>query len=372
MTKEKIIYLRLLKNGLLRPFDSVQSCIHNLIGIQSQHQQFGEISIFNRTEPALDSAYLTDLYSSHKIVKTWGQRTTVHMYSIEDWENISDVFFGSIPVINKCRNENPEEFDRLLTLLDNEGQKKKILSKKDILEITEKNSGGFSFDTNGLMYSLILQSTLSGILFGLPEMPHTKSFIHYDSINKKKWEFNNDKHAETLKNIMLRYFTYYSPATLADFCHWSGLKKSFVEGKFNEIKNSLEEFSFDNKKYYLPKNDEDLLSLKNDNGFNDNKEVLLLGKFDPLFVCYRHKDWIASPAQEKEVWRTSAIIEAVFLIGNRLSGTWRYETKGKNINFNFFMFKKVNASERKKLIKKAENLALFQKKNINEINFSSY
>ena len=222
------------------------------------------------------------------------------------------------------------------------------------------------------MYTLILQSTLSGVLFGLPEMPHTKSFIHYDSINKKKWKFDIVKHKETLKNIMLRYFTYYSPATLADFCHWSGLKKSFVEEKFNEIKNSLEEFSFDNKKYYLPKNDEDFLSLKNSDRFNDNKEVLLLGKFDPLFVCYKHKDWIASPVQEKEVWRTSAIIEAVLLLGNRLSGTWRYETKGKNMNFKFFMFEKINVSEKKKIIKKAENLALFQKKNINEINFDSY
>ena len=372
MTKEKIIYLRLLKNGLLRPFDSVQSCVHNLIGIQSQHQQFGEISIFNRTEPAPDlTDTLKDLYSGHKIVKTWGQRTTVHMYSIEDWENISDVFFGSIPVVNKCRNENPEEFDRLTSLLDKEGQKKKILSKKDILKIAEDSSGHFSFDNNGLMYTLIVHSTLSGILFGLPEMPHTKSFVHYNNINKKKWEFNSDKHTETLKNILLRYFTFYSPATLADFCHWSGLKKSFVEKTFNEIKPSLEEVSFDDKKYYLPKDDKDFLSLK-DNNEADNKEIFLLGKFDPLFVCYKHKDWIASPKQEKEVWRTSAIIEAVLLMGNRLSGTWRYETKGKNMNFNFFMFEKINASEKKKIIQKAENLALFQKKNINEINFDNY
>ena len=222
------------------------------------------------------------------------------------------------------------------------------------------------------MYTLIIQATLTRMLFGLPEMPYTKSFVHYKSINKKKWEFNTDKHKETLKNIMLRYFTYYSPATLANFCHWSGLKKSFVEENFKEIKDSLEEFSFDNKKYYLPKNDKDFLFLKDNNTFKDNKEVLLLGKFDPLFVCYKHKDWIASPSQEKEVWRSSAIIESVLLMGNRLSGTWRYETKGKNMNFNFFMFEKINASEKKKISEKAETLALFQKKNINEINFSSY
>ena len=372
MTKEKIIYMRLLINCLLRPFDSVQSCIYNLIGIQSQHQQFGEISIFNRTDPAADQNTLKNLYSSYEIIKTWGQRTTVHMYSIKDWTNISDIFFGNIPVVNKCRNENPEEFDHLLSLLDEKGEKMKILSKKDILTITEKSSNHFSFDNNGLMYTLIIQSALSGILFGLPEMPHTKSFIHYNNVNMKKWEFNNDQQTETLKNILLRYFTFYSPATLADFCHWSGLKKSFVESVFNEIKGSLEEFSFDNKKYYLPKNDEDYLSLKDSSSFDDNKEVLLLGKFDPLFVCYRHKDWIATPAQEKEVWRTSAIIESVLLIGNRLSGTWRYETKGKNMNFNFFMFEKISVSEKKKITKKAENLALFQNKNINEINFCSY
>ena len=50
-----------------------------------------------------------------------------------------------------------------------------LTQNEEFLEITEKNSGDFSFDTNGLMYSLILQSTLSRILFGLPEMPHTKS-----------------------------------------------------------------------------------------------------------------------------------------------------------------------------------------------------
>ena len=372
MTKEKIIYLRILKNGLLRPFTSVESCIHNLIGIQSQHQQFGEISIFNRIEPALDPDILKDLYSAHKIVKTWGQRTTVHMYNIEDWENISDVFFGNIPVVNKYRKENPEKFDSLLSLLDKEGKNRKVLSKKDILEIVKENSRYFSSDYDAVMYTLLIQSNLKRILFGLPEKPHTKYFVHYNNVNKKKWEFNIDKHDKTLKNIMLRYFTYYSPATLADFCHWSGLSKSFVEGKFNEIKDSLEEFSFNNRKYYLPKDDKDFLSLKDSNIFNDNKEVFLLGKFDPLFVCYRHKDWIASPSQEKEVWRASAVIESVLLIGNRLSGTWRYEIKGKNMNFNFFMFEKTGAYEKKKISEKAENLALFQKKNINEINFNSY
>jgi hypothetical protein len=372
MTKEKIIYLRLLKNGLLRPFDSIQSCVHNLIGIQSQFQQFGEISIFNRMSSPPDMDTLNKLYSSHEIVKIWGQRTTVHMYSIDDWENMADIFFGSIPVINKYRSENPEEFDFLLSLLDKEGKKRKILSKKDILKIVEENSSNSDEDKSGLMYTLIIQSALKRILFGYPERPHTKNFVHYDHINKKEWNFDIEKQSKTLKNIMLRYFTYYSPATLQDFCHWSGLKKSFAEKHFDEIKSSLEELAFNKRKYYIPKNDKDFLSLKNNDEFNNNNEVFLLGKFDPLFVCYKHKDWIASPSQEKEIWRGSAIVEAVLIIGNRLSGTWRYETKGKNINFNIFLFEKIKAAEKKKIIQKAENLALFQKKNIGEVNFSSY
>ena len=371
MTKEKIIYLRLLKNGLLRPFDSIRSCVHNLIGIQSQFQQFGEISIFNRTAPPPDLNTLNKLYSDHEIVKTWGQRTTVHMYSLEDWENISDVFFGSISVVNKYRSENPEEFDFILSLLDKEGKKRKILSKKDIQEIVEQNKKNFSAENTGLMYALIVQATLKRILFGFPERPHTKNFVHYNHVKKNQWAFDSDKHSETLKNVMLRYFTYYSPATLEDFCHWSGLKKSVVQKSFGEIKNLLEEFVFNNRKYYIPLDDKDFLSVKNSDEFDKNEEVLLLGKFDPLFVCYRHKDWIASPYQEKEIWRTSAVIEAVLIAGNKLSGTWRYEVKGKNINFNISLFEKIKASEKKKIIQKAENLALFQKKNIGEINFAS-
>ncbi len=41
---------------------------------------------------------------------------------------------------------------------------------------------------------------------------------------------------------------------------------------------------------------------------------LLLGKFDPLFVSYAKKNWLASEKETSLIWRTAGQIEAVLII----------------------------------------------------------
>lgn len=361
-TKEDIVALRLAQNGLLKPFKSSHDCLLNLVGIQSQVQRFGEVSIFNRVNPPLTLDHLENEYKQLAIVKIWGQRTTVHMYITEDWDTIANAFYDNLKYIKKNTKDNPEEFQKLLSIVENVGNQKGSLSRTEIVDLLKENAQHFKIDENGFMYTFFLQTTLNHSFYGYPENPHTKKFIHYSQLNKDKWHYLPEKHNEAMESILTRYFTHYGPATRADFCHWSGFTQKFIKPYFLNIENRLQSFHYNNRTYFFPKDSE----LKPN---KDNDAVFLLGKFDPLFVSYKHKDWIATPEEEKEIWRSAAQVEAILLIGNQLSGTWRHEIKGKKITFNFTLFHKIKAVDKKKIQQKALQLAKFYEKELTDIKY---
>ena len=95
----------------------------------------------------------------------------------------------------------------------------------------------------------------------------------------------------------------------------------------------------------------------------------MLGKFDPLLVCYSDKTWIADPIQQKSVWQSAARVEAVVLNGTEFMGTWRHVAKGKNIEFNIVPLKKFSAKQKRNTKDKAEIIAQFMDKKVTSVNF---
>ena len=54
----------------------------------------------------------------------------------------------------------------------------------------------------------------------------------------------------------------------------------------------------------------------------------MLGRFDPLLLAHRDKDWVVPAAAYKQVWRPAGHIEAVVLAHGRAVATWRYDRIG--------------------------------------------
>lgn len=86
-----------------------------------------------------------------------------------------------------------------------------------------------------------------------------------------------------------RYFSAFGPATIQDFKHWSGLRNSdYIETLEKLLENYICYIGEDGKNYYSKAKTQENVEMGS---------PLLLGKFDPLFVSYAKKNWLAS---EKE------------------------------------------------------------------------
>lgn len=360
LDKKAIAKLRILKSGLIIPFENPEECAENLFGIQAQVQQFGEISILNRVKE-LKAEALTQLYEEHRLIKIWGQRMTVHMYSANDWKTVHQVYSNRNNFVKKGWEANRSVFDTLISRIENM-TRNRIVDKKEITDLIESTAPHITDQYRD--YSVLLQATLDGILFGIPLNPQTKHFAHRNMCIKDEefmsWSENKES---AFEHILKNYFRFYGPATLSDFCHWSGLAQKEITTALKNIEKELNVFTSEEKKYYSIGNDDELLNTK-------ITKVMLLGKFDPLFVAYSDKTWIADPIRQKAIWRPAGHVEAVLLVNGELTGTWRYITKGNKMNFDFQLFRSVTFAKKRQTEREAEKIAGFLGKKIHEIRYN--
>ncbi|MBC6310426.1 winged helix DNA-binding domain-containing protein [Listeria sp. FSL L7-1582] len=358
MDLDDVRNIRIVNSGLGNSFKSAVSCTEKLIGIQAQYQQFGEISLFHRVDGLTRDA-LDQIYARNEIIKLWGQRTTVHLYVPEDWKNLHKIYSPRRTWVRKHCEELGVDLDDLLVGIDRLGRSERFIAKEELAELMGDQAKKLM--TWG---GVLIEASLLGHIYAVPERPSTRFYAHrkwVDGISQDSWQDNVDEYA--IDRFLSRYLACYGPATLADFKHWSGLPNYAFLDAFRRIEDGLGRFDIDGKVYYYPEGKFDLRQRE------VIPQVKLLGKFDPLFVSYADKGWLADAKYEKEIWRAAGHIEAVLLIDGEIRGTWRYVIKGEAIRFTCFAFGRISASDKKRVSVEAERLSVFLGKKLQGIEY---
>lgn len=86
--------------------------------------------------------------------------------------------------------------------------------------------------------------------FGIPAKPSIRKFACFSALDRKQWQESAEGFATALKELMLRYFCYYGPATLQDFSHWSGLPAIVFREVFELIEARFAAVTVDKQTYY--------------------------------------------------------------------------------------------------------------------------
>lgn len=360
INEQEIIYQRLARNGLSEPFSEPLACVRSLAGIQSQFQQYAEVSIMNRCDYSLTMNDLAELYNLHEIINLWGQRHTLHMYVKEDWDCICDLYEPIITTKDQVYKLHKKDFDSINGQIRKELSRNKTLLKAKIIELIRKRMKDRSCEVNYFDYAFIRLNCLRGVFCGIPEKPGIKSFICRSKTHDSPWKSCSKRASASLDSLLLRYFEFYGPATLADFCHWSGLPQGMIKKRLHELRDGLASFCYGDREYF---------SVGERKLETDPNAVFLLGKFDPLFVSYRHKDWIVPPELEKRIWQKAAWVEAVIIDGAKIAGTWRHTLKDNKMSIQVFPFGKIKLSSRMKIQTKTERLADFWEKQLDAVVF---
>ncbi|WP_162921727.1 winged helix DNA-binding domain-containing protein [Listeria costaricensis] len=350
LTDEAIRHARFYNSGLYEPFLSCQEAASRLFGIQAQYQQFADINLYNRVD-GLDKERLTDLYQQSGLIKLWGQRMTVHLYESADWGILQALYQERHNWVKKQFAERELDLDILLAEMEELLLTKGQVDKGEIAALLGENSKELM--TWG---GILIQATLDGLLYCVPETPKTRLYRHNRLLEATPAQY--DKDAAVIE-MLRRYFCAYGPASLRDFRHWSGLKAADFMPFINE---ALADFTVVSDErgsvvYYHP-----------DYFFPEvRKGIMMLGKFDPLFVCYADKRWIAAEDEISLIWRKAGQIESVLLIDGKLRGTWRYQIQGGKVQFRLFPNRKISKPDLKRIEVKCQELAQFMGKELQGI-----
>ena len=334
-----LLLYRLYNNGLIKKFNSIDLCVKSLIGIQSQYQNYALISIFNRVE-----YYDYSIFQNNNLIKSWGQRTTLHIYHKEDFNIISSIYMMSNNWVYKYANQLEIDYMKYIKCIEVYLNKNKhdILDKMKILQIIPKYKSEEIMNWSGLL----ILATYHKIIYGKLNKNNKKIYVKNDI------KQNN----VTIENVIKRYFKYYGPATKKDFLHWSGLKYSEIKKDLDSYLKISNYFLYKDDKYYyetIPKIEQCI--------FNN---PIILGKFDPLLISYHNKEWILNGNNKSIIWKSGGQIEGVIIFLDKIKATWHYKIKDKNIIFIINEIISLTNEERIKLEQKFINInnIFFKKK----------
>lgn len=299
--------IRLYNNGLIEKFDNVDMCVESLIGVQCQYQTYALISIYNRTKN------INNIFNNLNLIKSWGQRTTLHIYHKNDYNLISDLYCQSDNWVYKyAKNLKIDYNDYLNSITLFFKNNKKVISKSEIQIIIPKYKSKEIMEWSGLL----ILATYHKILYGVLNKEDKKVYKSNDiSINNK-----------TISDLVYRYFKYYGPATKQDFLHWSGLKYKDVKKELVGYIENSNYLDINGEKYYYT-------SLPDFNEIKINYPIIL-GKFDPLLISYNDKEWLLNGFDKSLIWKKAGQIEGVILTNKGLCGIWHYKLKGNKVIFN--------------------------------------
>lgn len=325
---------RLQNSGVHRKKKTIEEVIHNLFGIQAQYLRFASLAVGLRTQGLTYANFMDILVRNDKVILTWGQRATLHLYAYEDWPVVIGFCKQQDNWFRKKLRKGGMDFNEIHNDILLAIGEKDIFSKKDLM------NAGISRDFIGPWGDALLELAVRGEICCKCDKSQEKLFLLRERffVNRSWRDYSK---IESLMLITERYFNCYGPATCMDFAHWLGIGVTEAKNIVKCYEDFLICIKYNNQLYYFPKRKLNQLDLVD----NIEQEYTLLGKFDPLLLAYSDKSWISDTSYIPKIWRKAGQIEGVILRKYKAVGTWRMSIGAESIHYTVNPFSKISVNQ---------------------------
>lgn len=358
MTKvsaRKCRWFRMKRSGLVEPFDDPWEASHALFGVQAQILSAAAVSLFNRSSLPDFETFLSLLFEERRLIKLWGQRGTLHLYTDDDWplligaqsekttwmERYDKKRGGKLSYLHEC-------FDAVATLLREE----KTLSRSQIRESSLTLDDWMLSSWGGLFHELVRR----GDACHAAQEAGEGVFAH-----REHWlpelDWNPDDIDTSNTAIARRYFRTYGPSTIKDFAYWRGCTMKQAKAWTAPFADALKEVSIDGESLWLF--DDDLEELQQQPPARTGWPVCVLYRFDPLLLAHKDKSWLIDDKDYPQVWRKAGHIEGNILVEGRIIGTWRYKRQSTVFDVQVYPFSTFSSHVEAEVMERIAEIAAF-------------
>lgn len=341
-TVEQANAFRLRRQYLFGNEKEPEKIVRDLFGVQSQVYTATVFNINSRLA-FKDPTSIDNLIKKRKLVKSWGMRGTLHLFTPDDLLLYHRVRSHRDKAWElkyaKYHKMSVEEYEKAReTVL--KATANKPLTKKEIAEILEDNQDGLSKKCISGWGGILQILSLKGLVCFGPEKGGRNTFTALSSwIGDIKTDYE-DPEIEFLK----RYLSIYAPSTVQDFAYWAGMKVTTAREIWNKLETELSLVNIDGVKGYILKKDIPEL----DNTPENNLSVV--SYFDTYLLGHKFRDHFIDRGMYRKVSRTSGWIYPVILQNGKIIGVWTSKKYSNRIEImvNLFNGNPVKIELRKK------------------------
>lgn len=350
LTEEQVLWFRARRGHLAGPGakDAVVAA-RALVGAQAQQLPPALLALSQRTKGRPTAAELTALLledGQRKLVRTWGQRDTLHIYDpATDWSDVVAARATWQPGGRGGPMPTKAAVDKAQVALEAAGAP---LSRRDLLPITprgyiervaphvESNSGSRDgapkFAAGRLIWSLANRGDVcvAGKL-GSEQTYAPRSHWFPDV----PWPDRVPESQAAALRLARHYLSTYGPATPQDMAHFFNAKVTVARAWLDVLTEAAELVDVscgDRKRLVALKPDGRALKAVPPKGLK-TWPVRLLPLWDSMLMGHADKSWtLPDEVERKRVWRRAAFVAAVVLARGRVVAIWSQKARARALD----------------------------------------
>lgn len=368
LTEDQVLHFRTARSHLAGPgAESAVAAASRILGAQAQQEAPALFALSQRTTGRPTAVALKALLSdvgSRTLVRTWGQRDTLHVYDPADWA-----------VVVAARSEWPQSGRRgaMPTEADIEIARRAFertdrpLFRKDLfalipsryLEEVSDHPGAGKEPIRLAATRLIWRLAMTGEVCFADKIGAEQTYAHRNHwFPTLAWPDSSDGRSAAIE-LARRYLAVYGPATPADIAHFFGSRVSSAKSWLEAMGSKVLAVDCDGRKNLVALAG-DLEALRSAPVSSAAEAVRLLSKWDTHLMTHKDKSWILPRAEEApRVWRKAGDISATLLAGGRIVATWSHRTTTSRLFVEVAPLSGWRASYRAGLDREARALARY-------------
>ncbi len=350
MTPAELIRYR-LHNQLLtqHPYSEPADIVRWFGAVQAQDYYGAQWALGIRL-PGSKEADIESALDKGQIIRSWSLRGTWHYMAPEDVQwmlslasprlaNLYGSYYRKFGLDDKTLLKSKKIIVDAL-----QGGKK--LGRKDLVKTFEQKG----ISTEGLRGNfLLLRAALDGLICQGPRIGKEISFVLLEEWIKARKKLNPE---EALAEITTRYFQSHSPATLKDFCWWSGLSTIDAKKGIEICRSILQEEKAGDSVLYVNKNSTPIK--------NARSGVYLLPAFDEFMVAYNDRSFLLDKTKKlKVVPGVFEMLAPGIFDDGFLQGNWKRTLKKEKVIIEHSPFVKLTKADKDKIIPAAQKYSRF-------------
>jgi hypothetical protein len=340
LTEEQVLWFRARRGHLAGPGAAdVVTAAQSILGAQSQQlpPSLHALSLRTKGRPTATQVKTALLDGAHTLVRTWGQRGTLHVYDPADWAHVVSARnaweadragpFPSEAAVTKAL-ALIEKADEPITRTD----LLPVVPKPYVREISALAERANLDPTRLAAGRLIWVLTNRGQLCLADKVGSEQRYALRSAWHPKAWPKKPPATAEANVTLSRRYLAVYGPATPKDVAHFFGAKITVARTWLAAIEDELAPVACGDRKELLALK-EDLPELrKKPPTTTTGWPLRLLPLWESMLMGHADKSWITpDEADRKRVWRKAAYVAAVALDRGRIVANWTQKVKRKRL-----------------------------------------